>query len=295
MYRPSGVMTSMVTSFAKDGSLDANGIAKNIAFQRKAGVKTLVMLGGTGEPISMTPSERERVMEVSRESAGPDMKLVISALVGNPDEVAKDIAAAAKHGADGCMITTPPFVRPSDQDVQTFLSKTAARSKLPLIIFNVPSRAGFLMSPTLIEKCAGSIDLLVGIKESSRDIVQFSEVRRRTPDQFACLQGVDSLFLPSLALGGDGGILAAAAVFPEYCLGIANAMSAGDLAQARNWHYKLMSIVNLMYEASHPAPLKLAIETRGYPVGLTRPPLYGISDDLSGRIAACTNQMSAQI
>lgn len=288
MYKPNGVMTSMVTSFDAQGQVHEAGIRQNIEFQRKAGIETVVLLGGTGEPISMSAREREHVMEIGRSAAAKDMKVVSSALVGNPGEVVQDIEAAYRHGADACMITTPPFVRPSEQDVYRFLTEVALRSKLPLIVFNVPSRAGFLMTPSLVERAARDIDLLVGIKESSRDIVQFSEIRQRTPAEFACLQGVDSLYLASLALGGNGGILAAAAAFPEYCLGIDRAVRAGDLETARKWHYELMPAVHLLYEASHPAPLKRAIEARGLQVGATRPPLYGITDDLAKRMCAST-------
>lgn len=294
MYRPSGVLTSMVTSFAADGSVDERGLRANIEFQRREGITTVVVLGGTGEPMSMTPAERERVMAVSIEAGGAGMRVVVAALVGNPDEVGNDIAAAARHGASGCMITTPPFVRPSESDVYEFVSRTAARSKVPLIIFNVPSRTGYLMSPALVARIAANIDVVVGIKESSRDIVQFGEIRMRCPEPFACLQGVDSLFLPSLALGGNGGILAAAAVFPEYCQAIDQGMAAGDLPRAREKHFQLLALTNLLFEASHPAPLKVAIETRGLPVGRTRPPLYGISNDLSQRVVACTKQLEAQ-
>ncbi len=232
-------------------------------------------------------------MAVSVEAAGPSMNVVVAALVGNPDEVTRDIAAAARHRARACMITTPPFVRPSDSDVAEFITRVAARSTLPLIIFNVPSRTGFLMSPPLIARVAGAIDLLAGIKESSRAIVQFGEVRRRCAAPFACLQGVDALYLPSIAIGGDGGILAAAAVFPEYCVAIERAVAAGDLKTARAKHYQLLSIVNLLYEASHPAPLKAALEARGLPVGRTRPPLYGISEDLRRRVIDCANTLQS--
>jgi len=295
MYKPAGVMTSMVTSFDSDGKIDEDGLRDNVEFQRNSGVRTIVVLGGTGEPMSLTAGERERVMQISCEAAGTDLKVVASALVGNPDEVSHDVDVAYRHGAAACMITTPPFVRPSESDVYQFLTEIASRSKLPLIVFNVPSRAGFLMSPSLIERAAKDIDLLVGIKESSRDIVQFSEVRQRTPSDFACLQGVDSLYLASLALGGDGGILAAAAAFPEHCIAIDDAMSSGDLSSARKWHYRLMQVVPVLYEASHPAPLKLAIETRGLPAGRTRPPLYEIPADLADRVKFSTRELAEQL
>jgi 4-hydroxy-tetrahydrodipicolinate synthase len=193
------------------------------------------------------------------------------------------------------MITTPPFVRPSDSDVAEFITRTAARSSLPLIIFNAPTRTGFLMSTPLIARVAAEVDLLVAIKESSRDIVQFDDVRRRCRESFACLQGVDSLYLVSLVLGGVGGILAAAAAFPEYCLAIERALAAGDVASARAAHDRLMPLVKLLYEASHPAPLKVALAARGLSAGATRPPLYGISEDLQQRVASCVKSLEADV
>jgi len=295
MYRPTGVMTSMVTSFKTDGSVDAAGMARNIDFQRKAGVRTIVVLGGTGEPGALSAQEREHILEVSREAAGDDISVVASALVGDVDVIVADIDAAHRHGAVACMITNPLFVRPSEDDVHRFLSDVASRSKLPLIVFNSPGRTGFTMSSSLIERAVRDIDLLAGIKESSGDLVRFSEVRQRTRPEFACLQGNDALYLPSLALGGDGGILAAAAAFPEHCEGIDRAMRAGDLESARRWHYALMPAVDLLYRASHPAPLKVAIETRGLPAGPTRPPLYGIPEDLIESMRSTTRDVVDRI
>jgi 4-hydroxy-tetrahydrodipicolinate synthase len=295
MYRPKGVLTSMVTSFAPDGGIDEVGLRNNIEFQHSQGIGTVVVLGGTGEPVSLSVEERVRVMEVSIEAAERKLQVVVGALVGSPREVDRDIETAGRMGAQACMITTPPFVRPSERDVYQFFTKAAAKSKLPLIIFNVPSRAGFLMSPALVSRVAKDIDRIVAIKESTGDIVQFSEVRSSCPAEFSVLQGMDSLYLPSLALGGDGAILAAAAAFPELCLDIERGVVAGELARARKRHYQLMELVHVMYEASHPAPLKHAIEARGLPAGTTRPPLYDLTEDHLNRVQECVETLKATL
>lgn len=291
MYMPKGVIASMVTSFDCKGGVDTVAMQANVAFHRKAGSRSVMVLGGTGEPVSMAAAERQAVLEASVAAAGGDIDVLSAALVGNPDDVARDIAMAARCGAKACMVTTPPFVRPSESDVYRFLTEIARRSALPLIIFNVPSRTGFLMSAALVERVARDIDLLVGIKESSRDIALFGEIRRRTEASFACLQGVDGFYLASLALGADGGILAAAAVFPEILNAMEHAFRQGDAQAARRWNDVLAPLLPLLYEASHPAPLKRALEARGLPVGKTRPPLYEISDDLGDRVVRQTCQL----
>ena len=291
MYRPKGVLSSMVTSFDAKGHLDEAGIRRNVEFQAKAGIRSIVMLGGTGEPLSMTPEERKRTMQVAVEAAAGRLKVVIGTLVGNPTEVARDIENAATAGADACMVTTTPFVRPHERDVQRFLTDLAGNSPIPLIVFNVPSRSGFLMTAKLVCDLARNVEKIVAIKESSRDIALFSDIRAGTDASFSMLQGSDALFLPSLALGGNGGILAAAAVFPEFCITIERAVAAGDLQTARARHFELMELVHLMYEASHPAPLKLAIELRGIPAGRTRPPFYGLTEDHQARIKRCVEKL----
>lgn len=295
MYRPRGLISSMVSSFDAQGGIDEAGLAANIAFQRTAGVKTIVILGGTGEPLSMTASEREQVVEASMAHAGSELDVISSALVGSPADIAADIAMAGRYGAKACMVVPPPFVRPSESDVYRYFTQLASASSIPLILFNVPSRVGFQMSAVLIERLVRDIDMLVGIKESSKDLSLFSDIRQRTPETFACLQGSDMLYLPSLAMGADGAILAAAAAFPEHLLHIERAMAQGDLAQARAWHYRLAPVLPLLYEASHPAALKQAIALRGYSVGATRPPLYGISASLAQQVAECTADLLRQL
>lgn len=295
MYSPNGVMTSMVTSFDAGGKLDEAGIVENIEFQRGAGIKSIVILGGTGEPLSMTRAERERVIETSVAAAGADIDVVSSALVGSPEEVAHDIAIAAKHGARACMIAPPPFVRPSEEDVYKYITDLASASAIPLIVFNVPSRVGFLMSAGLVERMVRDIDILVGIKESSKDISLFSEIRRRTPETFACLQGSDILFLPSLALGAQGAILAAPAAFPEPFLHIEREMATGNRNAAMHWHLLVSPLLDLLYRESHPAILKHVIELRGYKVGLTRSPLYGPSEKLIHQARDCAASLLQQL
>lgn len=283
MYYPRGVISSLVTSFDENGRVNEAGIVKNIEFQRKAGVQGICVLGGTAEPMALAPDTREKLMNLAIDAAGGELDVVVGALVGNPDEVKRDIAAAQKAGAQACLVTATPFVRPSERDVETFF-RELARLGMPLILFNTPSRSGYLMSTDLIARLNQDVDNIVGIKESSRDILLLGKIRSRCGHPFGVLQGVDSLFLTSLTMGGDGGILAAAAVVPEICLDIETALKEENLEKARSSYYQMMPLVDLMYEASHPAPLKVALEIRGLPAGKTKPPLYGLKKDHIDRL-----------
>ncbi|MBI4183326.1 MAG: dihydrodipicolinate synthase family protein [Proteobacteria bacterium] len=295
MFRPKGVITSMVTSFTAEGGLDEAGLRANIRFQREAGVGAVCVLGGTGEPVAMTRAERQRVMAVAMEATEGRLDVVFGAMAGNPDDILADIRAAAGVGAAACMICSPPFVRPAAADVHRFIAETAARSPLPLIIFNVPSRTGFLMSAEFVIRVSREVEAVVGIKESSGDLAQFSRLRAECREGFSMLQGNDPLYLPSLALGGDGGILAAAAAFPELMLEIEAAAAAGAFARVLARQHQVVRLSQLMYQASHPAPLKRAIARRGLAVGRTRPPLYDPAPEHAAALDACVDDILASL
>src|SRR5690625_4002057 len=112
----------MVTSFTKEGALDEQGLIENIQFQKNANIKSICILGGTGEATSLTQQERFNVMEVTMKNSD-GLQVIIGALVGNPNEVKEDIEQAKQIGAAACMVMAPPFVRPSEKDVQKYITE----------------------------------------------------------------------------------------------------------------------------------------------------------------------------
>ena len=260
------------------------GYNQNIEFQKKVGVKGICLLGGTGEPMSLSSAERKEIINFAVKAASNKaLDIIIGTLVGSPEEVANDIIEAKKVGAQACLVCPPPFVYSSEKDVERYFQELSSID-MPLIIFNTPSRSGFLMKPELIAKLALTLENVVGIKEASGNLLGVAELIKSCPKSFSILQGEDSLYFLTLALGGNGGILAAAAVIPEVFIKIQEFLEQGDIEKARKLQNKIIPFVNLMYEASHPAPLKIAMEIRGLPAGPTRPPFYGLSQDHYDRV-----------
>ncbi len=269
MYYPKGVISSMATCFHEDGALDLAGLGMNVEFQKQAGIKTICVLGGTGEAASMTREERHAVMEETMRHAD-GLNVIFGALAGTPADVKADIEKAKELGANASMVMAPPFVRPSERDVE-HLVKDYASVKMPLIIFNTPSRSAFNMSAGLVKRL-NEIEEVVGIKESSGDMTLLQNIRVDCPSPFGLLTGGDDLYLPTLALGGDGGILACAGVIPEVFVKMDQAIADGDLETARRCHYAGKLLNDVMYKASHPVPMKIAMASRGLPAGICRPP-----------------------
>ena len=292
MFYPKGIISSLVTCFEKDGKLNLLGLAENLRFQKKAGIKTVCVLGGTGEAVSLTEKERHIIMkETIRSCEG--MQVVFGALVGRPQEVMADIQQAKELGAAACLVMAPPFVRPSESDVGRLMEDYASLG-MPLILFNTPSRSGFSMSAELISRLA-KLEVIVGIKESSGDMILLQNVRIDCPPPFGLLTGGDNLYLPTMVLGGDGGILASAAVIPEVCLALDAAIAAGEIQNARKLHYAVKLLDDVLYKASHPVPLKIAMRHRKLPAGGCRTPFGAIDRDHEQLVLEAMKMIKNQI
>lgn len=277
MYYPKNTIPSMVTSFHADGSLDLAGMAENIQFQKAAGVKSICVLGGTGEAASMTREERHAVMEETMRNAD-GLDVVFGALAGRPEDVMVDILKAKELGAKACLVMATPFVRPSEQDIYN-LMKYYATAGQPLIVFNTPGRSSVNMSAALVSRMNADIPEVVGIKESSGNMALFQDIRVGCPAPFSAMTGGDDIYFETLCVGGVGGILAAAAAIPEVFVALDNAFAAKDYDTACKCSYAIKRLNDVLYTASHPVPLKIALEFRGLPVGIARPPFSNVTPE----------------
>lgn len=292
MYYPKGIISSMVTCFKNDGAVDYDGLKTSIEFQKKAGVKNICVLGGTGEAASLTSVERHMVMEETMKNA-EGMHVVFGTLAGRPSDVMDDIQKAKELGADACLVMAPPFVRPSERDVERLINEYATL-KMPLILFNTPSRSAFSMSSDLIQRLSKTQEV-VGIKESSGDMVFMQDIRIKCPHPFGLLTGGDNLYFPTLALGGDGGILATAAVIPEVCMALDKAIADQDYDKARQCHFAVKLLDDVLYKASHPVPLKLAMQYRGLPAGICRPPFSTIDSKHEEEVCKVMREIKSRL
>lgn len=288
MYYPEGILSSMVTCFDEKGNVNLKRLGETIEFQKKAGVKSLCVLGGTGEAASMTPEERHAVMEETMKHSN-GLHIVFGALAGKVSDVKADIEKAKELGADAAMVMAMPFVRPSEYDVEV-LVKEYASIGLPIVVFNTPSRSAFSMSASLVKRLS-EIPGVVGIKESSGNMTFAQDIRVACPHPFSLLTGGDDLYFETRIIGGDGGILAAAAVIPEVCMALDTAIKRNDIETARKCHYAVKIINDVLYTASHPVPLKLAMEARGLKVGKCRPPFSIISKEHEEQVYAALKEI----
>ncbi len=276
-----GVIPALVTPFKENFEVDFEGIAKNLDYLEKH-VDAVVPAGTTGE--SATLSYQEHV-EIVRYVCEVSKVPVIAGAGSNSTREAVFLGKEVeKAGADAAMFITPYYNKPNKEGLYRHYKRIAEELSIPIIIYNVPSRTACNITPDVVNRLARDFDNIVGIKEASGNLRQVSEIIRTTPDDFVVLSGDDFLTLPILALGGKGVISVAANVAPHLMKEMYLAFKEGNLDRARELHFKLYPLFEVLFIDTNPIPVKKALELMGLPAGKPRLPLVELSPEKTEKL-----------
>ena len=272
-----GAFVAIVTPFI-DGAVDEQGLQDLVEFQVASGTHGIVPCGTTGESATLNHEEHHRVVELTIKT----VKGRVPVLAGTGSNSTSESIELTRHaktaGADGALMITPYYNRPSQEGLYQHFKAVAAAVDLPIIVYNVPSRTGVNMLPDTVARCA-AINNIVGIKEATGNLNQVSEVIRLCPPDFAVLSGDDFTALPTVAVGGTGVISVTSNVAPQEMATMMDLALAGDYVQARVLHYKLFPLMQAMFFDTNPVPAKAALQfMRRIKSGAPRLPLYGMND-----------------
>ena len=280
-----GVYTAIITPFLEDGSLDTEGLKHNIRYQIANGIDGIVALGTTGECPTLSSEEKEMAIIAAKEACGQSPLIVGT----GSNCTAHTIEASQKAealGADAIMIVTPYYNRPSQKGIYEHFAAVARAVSLPIIIYNIPKRAGQNIATDTIVRLS-EIENIVCVKEASGDIAQIADVIERTcrtdPD-FTVLCGDDSLTLPTLSLGGHGVISVISNLLPKEMKGLVEAAQFGDYDKAREIHYHLKPLLSALSADTNPMPIKAAMRQCGMPAGGCRLPLCSLDPQVETKI-----------
>jgi 4-hydroxy-tetrahydrodipicolinate synthase len=191
------------------------------------------------------------------------------------DETLELTAAAAEAGADAALVITPYYARPTQEALYRWYATVAREFPgLPLVIYNVPSRTAVDVAPETVRRLFADFDNVVGIKETTKDFEHFSRVLHACGRSLLVWSGIELLCLPLLALGGAGFVSAVANLAPGAVARMYELWQSGDLDAARDLHYRLHPLVDLLFVETNPAPAKWVLHQQGR-IGsaCVRPPL----------------------
>ncbi len=291
-YTPNGICTALVTPFTSADAFDEAAFRKLIEFQIGAGISGLLVIGGSGEFVSLTPAERQRVVEVAIDQTARRVPILVGALAPGTREAQATVRDAAKAGADAVLVLPTYYIKASADGVCEHFARVADTAAIPIVAYNNPGRTGITLDVGILERLA-RIPSIVALKECERDLAVVSAKITAVGERIAILSGDDDLGFPSFLLGSPGGIFMSANLIPAFHRRLFEAAVNGRTASARKAHFALLPLIEALYTANHPGPLKDAMAFVGHPVGPARAPLQRASAEALQRAELTLRQLAA--
>jgi len=260
-----GCLTALVTPFRPfrdGGKVDFDALARLVDWQIEQGVDGIVSVGTTGESATLDVEDHVAVIAASVKAARGRVPVIAGAGGNSTSEALELTRAAESAGADALLHVTPYYNRPSQDGLFRHFEAIARATRLPIVLYNVPSRTACdLLTETVVRLAA--IDNIVGIKDATGSLPRGGELIARLPERVVVLSGDDSTAFPLYAVGARGVISVVSNVAPRAMSDRWDAVKAGDWARGRQRHYELRVLSQLLFAEPSPAPTKAALALLG--------------------------------
>lgn len=273
-----GLATALVTPFNEAEEIDYETLKNLVEWQIQNGVDAIVPVGTTGESATLTDEEHYRVIETVIQRANGRITIIAGAGSNSTKKSIEHAKHAKELGADAILSITPYYNKPTQQGLYAHFAEIANAVDIPIIMYNVPGRTGVNMTAETTLKIAEEIPNVVGIKESSGNLIQVMEIIRNRPHGFKVYSGDDSFAFPIILAGGDGVISVASNEVPNLMKQLVSACLAGELERARELHYKLLPLMEANFIETNPIPVKSAMAMLGLIKEVYRLPLVKMND-----------------
>ncbi len=272
MKTPGRILTAMVTPFNGAGEVDY-AQAKRLALALlDSGSEGVVIVGTTGESPTLVRSEELRLFHEIKAAVG-ERGAVISGTGSNSTAEAIEATRAAEEiGVDACLLVVPYYNKPTQEGLYRHFKSIAQHTRLPCILYNVPSRTVVNMAPETVIRLS-EVENIIGVKEASGNLEQVAKIISQARPGFLVWSGNDSDTLPILALGGYGIISVASHLVGSQINEMVYSFINGRVQRAAELHRHLMPLFSAMFVVSNPIPVKYALNQVGFKVGAPRPPL----------------------
>ena len=278
-----GSLVAIVTPF-KNGRVDEQALVDLIEFQIANGTDGIVPCGTTGESATLTHEEHNQVIRLTIEA----VRRRVPVIAGTGSNATAEAIALTKHaqqaGADGALLITPYYNKPTQEGLFRHYKAIAEAVELPLVLYNIPPRTSVNMLPATVARLA-AIRNIVAIKEGSASLQQVSEIIQACGERITVLSGDDPLTLPMMAIGAKGVITVTANIVPRDMAAMVDAFAAGKLDEALRLHYRLCPLFTALFYETNPIPVKEALAMMGKIQPDLRLPLCPMSTDNRDKLA----------
>jgi 4-hydroxy-tetrahydrodipicolinate synthase len=277
-----GSGAAIITPFDSQGKLDKDALKRLVDFWARGGLDVLVVLGTTGESVTLSKEEKQTVIDLVIEHNQGRCALMLGIGGNNTSAVADEIAKADLKHFEAVLSVAPYYNKPTQEGLFQHYKVVSQASSKPVLLYNVPGRTGSNMTAETTIRIANECPNVCGIKEASGNMEQIMQIIRQRPEHFLVLSGDDALTLPIMAAGGDGVISVVANAFPTEFSQMVHALVDGNLDTARKYHYQLLEFTRLIFTEGNPAGVKAALKILGLCDETVRLPLMNVSASLFG-------------
>ncbi|NCD26008.1 MAG: 4-hydroxy-tetrahydrodipicolinate synthase [Deltaproteobacteria bacterium] len=272
-----GAFTALVTPFS-NGVVDEEAYRNLIEWQVQNGINGVVPCGTTGESATLSHAEHKEVIRICVDQVKGRIPVLAGAGSNNTAEAVELARFAKEAGADGALLITPYYNKPTQEGLYQHFKRIAAEVSLPYILYNVPGRTSVNLLPATVARLYKDIPEVLGIKEATGDLNQVSQVLEKCGPDFQVLSGDDFTVLPLLSVGGCGVISVVSNILPHVMSAMTSAWFAGDIPTAQKMHFDLAPFSRMMFLETNPIPAKTALSMMGRVKLELRLPLVPMSE-----------------
>ena len=287
-----GTGVALVTPFDDQGAVDFTALERIVEHTIKGGVDYLVVLGTTGESVTLNKEEKRQVAQkVSQVNAGR-LPLVLGIGGNNTRAIAEELRSADLSDYDAVLSVSPAYNKPTQEGIYQHFKVLAQASPKPIILYNVPSRTGSNMLPETTVRIAKDFENIIGIKEACADSIQIDAILRTKPESFLVISGDDFTALPTVLSGGAGVISVLGQALPQEFSQMIRLGLAQEAKEAFQIHHQLLPLMHLIFQEGNPAGVKSIFEHHGLSKAGVRLPLVEASNGLKEKIGSFLKHMS---
>jgi 4-hydroxy-tetrahydrodipicolinate synthase len=272
----SGSIVAMVTPF-KDGKVDWEKLEGLVEFHIENGTNGIVACGTTGESATLGHAEHIEVVKGVIKAARKRIPVLAGTGSNSTQEAVYLTQEAEKAGADGALLISPYYNRPTQEGIYQHYKKVAESAGIPLIVYNIPSRTGSKIEPETLARLA-AIKNIAGVKEATGSVDQAIDVIRLSQGRMAVYSGEDSLTFSLMALGGKGVVSTVANITPRAMADLTQACLRGEWEKGKEIQFKLMPLIRSLFIETNPIPVKTALSLMGKCTAELRLPLTPMSE-----------------
>ena len=272
------VVTAMVTPFHANGDVNFAEGVRLAEYLLANGTDSLLVCGTTGESPTMIWEEKLELLQAVKAGIADKAPIIFGIGSNSTRETVKQASEAEAAGADALLVVVPYYSKPSQEGMYQHFVAVAAATRLPIIIYNIPSRTGVNMDWKTVVRLAEVINI-VGIKESSCSLEQATMIKKNAQKDFLLYSGDDNMTLPLLAIGGVGIISVASHIVGKKIKEMVVSFKQGNNSRATELHLELSDLFKQIFFVSNPVPIKYAVSKLGFAVGEHRAPIISLNKE----------------